>query len=146
MTTKPMLKQKDENGDSWLVQLQRIIDPTKPVQVYRNLHKACWSIRQGGKVRAHALYISLKDCSFVVGEKTRQRVIAEKKKYVHAFVQGIACDPQEIPPHEDWSEISYNPYKAGHFYTVGNEAAVNTAEHVDMMIDEDWPVMARGLT
>ena len=26
-----------------------LIDADKPVEVYKNLHKDCWSVRQGGK-------------------------------------------------------------------------------------------------
>jgi hypothetical protein len=42
------------------------IDITKPVQVYRNLHKpGCqFSVRQGGKVRCYVDSIVLTDCKF----------------------------------------------------------------------------------
>lgn len=146
--TKPMLTQRDENGRSWLTQMADYLDVTKPVQVYRNLHKDCWSVRQGNKVRCHTPYVALEDCTFPVSEKTRQRVITEKKKYVHAMVKGTPCDPMKIPHQPDLSlptlahPISYNPYKLGYFYWVKNETEIKSAAFVDMMMNEDNPVLA----
>jgi hypothetical protein len=38
----------------------------KPVQVYRNLHKGCWSIRQKGKPVRHKDWLVLTDAVFRV--------------------------------------------------------------------------------
>lgn len=72
---------------------------TKPVRVYRNLtftkgwaepDSGPWySIRQGDHVVAHAREVSLMDCTFIVQEPGRQRVLATGQKNVHAFVQGF---------------------------------------------------------
>ena len=35
-------------------QIAEHIDPTKKVRVYRNLHRDCYSVKQGGIVRCHA--------------------------------------------------------------------------------------------
>ena len=64
------------------------IDYSKPVKVYRNLHKGCWSIKQNGLVKAHSDDIHLYNCEFLVNEKNRLKVIKEKRKNVHAFVKG----------------------------------------------------------
>ena len=63
------------------------IDYSKPVKVYKNLHKDCWSIQQNGLVKAHSDEINLFDCKFLVNEKDRQRVIKTNRKNVHAFVR-----------------------------------------------------------
>ena len=56
------------------------IDPEKPVYVYRNLHKNCLSVRQGGIVRCHAENVVLKDCKFIVSEAGQRRVRNEKEE------------------------------------------------------------------
>jgi hypothetical protein len=108
------------------------IDPLKPVQVYRNLHRDCLSVRQNGIVVCHADSIVLHDATFVVGEKGRDRVRHEQKKNVHAYVKGYvksARDTDGLLPFE-WDEIYYNPYTCDHFECDGQEVAA--AEWVDL--------------
>lgn len=91
------------------------------VFVYYNLHKKCWSIRHKGKVIQHADQVYLKDVKFKVSEAGRQRVLKEKRKNVHAGVEGLLISFNRfkkgfhIP-------VSYNPYKGPNFYqTVNNQ-------------------------
>lgn len=63
------------------------------VDVYRNLTKGCYSVKAcegpfAGKVIAHAESVWLDDPMFRVVQSGRQRVLMERKKYVHAFVRG----------------------------------------------------------
>ena len=69
--------------------ISELVDPDKPVEVYRNLHKKCWSVRQRGKVKLHTDYICLKDVEFKVSQKGRERVLREQRKNVHAFIKGF---------------------------------------------------------
>ena len=88
-----------------------LLNPEKPVRVYRNLHTGLWSVKQG-VVRFHTNCIFLKDATFPVNEKVRQRVIANKRKEVHAFVFGLICDrPDYFTVGVDCHEVTYNPYK-----------------------------------
>lgn len=64
-----------------------LIDVNKPVQVYRNLQRKMWSVKQG-VVRFHTELTYLVKCEFIVNERGRQRVLAEKRKNVHGFVKG----------------------------------------------------------
>tara|TARA_Y100000034_G_scaffold113705_1_gene149007 strand:- start:181 stop:609 length:429 start_codon:yes stop_codon:yes gene_type:complete len=62
------------------------------VEIYRNLHKKCYSIRQKGKVIAYLGFTNeliLRDVKFAVQPAGRDRVRRERKKNVHAFVRGI---------------------------------------------------------
>jgi hypothetical protein len=88
------------------------IDHSKPVKVYRNLHKGCWSIKQNGLVKAHSDEINLFDCEFLVNEKDRQKVIKQKRKNVHAFVKGYIWNT----PMDLIKQVSYNPYVRDSFY------------------------------
>ena len=82
------------------------IKKNRPVYVYKNLHKDCWSIKQHGLVKAHIPKdhaIGLWDCYFHVDAKGREKVLREKRKNVHAFVKGylqdaenVSCNPQVI--------------------------------------------------
>ena len=138
---KPMLDSKDlvKNAAEFL-------DVNKPVEVYRNLRKDCWSVRQGGRVKFHTLYAFLRDAKFKVSQAGRRRVLKEKQKNVHAFVVGLLTDPcQKIE--EQYSAVTYNPYTHQSFVRVDDKKAVKTAQYVDMMIDDyiEDPVIAWGV-
>jgi hypothetical protein len=102
------------------------IDYSKPVKVYRNLHKGCWSVKQNGLVKAHSDEINLYDCSFLVNEKNRLKVIKEKRKNVHAFVRGYIWDT----PLNLIRQASYNPYARNSFYDKKDGSSVYKAHFV----------------
>ena len=130
MTQKPLAEKYSDVLDH--------VDPEKTVEVYRNLHKQCLSVRQGGIVRCHAKDgICLKDAKFVVSEKGREKVRREKKKNVHAFVRGFVCNPRETDGLLDfgWDSIFYNPYTCDFFESDGKE--VEYARWVDVSAHSD---------
>ena len=133
----------------WFAAMEEVIDIHKPVEVYRNLHKKCWSVRQGGKVKVHTSYICLQAAEFVVQPAGREKVLREQKKNVHAFVRGYLISAKtmnRLNKDIEWTmdAVTYNPYKHPHF-TCGEFEAVR-AELVDMDIDADDPVMGYGIT
>lgn len=94
------------------------LDLTRPVRVYRNLTRDCYSIQQDGIVKAHADSVTLEDVSWTVSQPGRRRVIRDGKKNVHAFAVGHlvpATTATEAAP------VSYNPYKMDSFRTAGRE-------------------------
>lgn len=104
------------------------------VDVYRNLHNGKWSIRScaTGLVVGHAEYVELRACLFIVNEAGRQRVIAEKKKNVHAVIRGsfehsiaMVCRIGEV--------VTYNPYNTGSFFLKHNPTVlVESARRVNL--------------
>ena len=69
------------------------------LEVYRNLHKKCFSVRRKGKVieyiydsgmHRRRVELYLINAQFVVQPAGRERVRREKRKNVHAFVRGTA--------------------------------------------------------
>lgn len=86
------------------------------VTVYWNLHRNCWSIRHKGKVIGYADSLMLNDVTFKVYEASRQRVIREKKKNVHAFACGTLLEKNGVKPENMNRAISYNPYRFSFFY------------------------------
>lgn len=97
----------------------RVVDFGKPVKVYRNLTKACWSLKQGGVVVAHADQLLITSEKFKVNLKSRDKGLTESKKYVHAFIVGYlaVCQTTLTKTQKDLS-IGYNPVYAGYFYLV----------------------------
>ena len=84
-------------------------------EVYFNLHKNVFSLKQFGLVVLHAPTVTLEDVTFKVREAGRQRVLKEKRKNVHATVLGqfVTQQPRDIP--EGYREAYYNPYKTKFF-------------------------------
>ena len=99
------------------------------VEVYRNLHKNCFSVRKNGRVVKHIpddQGLTLADVKFAVQPAGRAKVLRERKKNVHAFVRGtVARNP--IMAHQQL--VSYNPYEMDSFFTTfgGNKTPIKTA-------------------
>ena len=91
------------------------------VQVYRNLskklhegdHGPVYSVRgDDGLVKRHTCHIALRDCVLRVGDKGNERVRDEKRKNVHAYVQGVdSSNNIDCMWIYDSVPITYNPYK-----------------------------------
>ena len=111
------------------------------VFVYFNLHKKCWSVknRSTGRVIAHAQVVHLKDAKFKVSRAGRERVLREQRKNVHAGVAGdlISLD-QPFTPTTSSRAISYNPYKAAHFFDVASGAPVSEAARAVLSERKVW--------
>ncbi len=87
------------------------IDPTKKVRVYRNLHRKCISVKQGGIVRCWTTNVVLKDCKFIISKAGQKRVRDEKRKNVHAVGEGDLADGRGTDKQAGctWTESEYNP-------------------------------------
>lgn len=89
------------------------------VRVYYNLHKNMLSVQSkvesGWRVIAHEESVALRDVRFKVSEAGRQRVIKEKKKNVHAFIEGTMVQGNERISAD--TPVSYNPYRGPFFYS-----------------------------
>ena len=129
-------------GRGWIDSLLQLIDEKKSVQVYKNLHKGCWSVRQAGKVVAHLDYICLENCNFHVGKSGRDRVRKDGVKNVHAYVTGFVPNSGEATfMREDfledrgwrWQEVTYCPYQHDSFISLETGEPV----HVSPMVDLD---------
>jgi len=110
------------------------------IQVYRNIHKnrpdggAVYSVRNSdGIVEGHESYLTLTDCKLRVSNKGNERVRDEKRKNVHAYIQGkrgsltpkawIYRDKQTV-------EVTYNPYKYKSFVRVDTGEPVTEAQTI----------------
>lgn len=98
------------------------IDPKRPVFVYKNLHKDCWSVKQDGLTKAHTTEINMWDCKFQVNAKGRQRVLDEQRKNVHAGIKGYIDEFDLDFPNP--VEVTYNPYKYDSFVDKATESPI----------------------
>ena len=89
------------------------------VRIYRNLHKGSLSIKDWdrqsptyGRVidRPNVYFVS--HPRFIVSKAGRDRVLREKRKNVHAYVQGhpVDLDSDKVENATNGREVYYNPY------------------------------------
>ena len=110
------------------------------VDVYKNLHKNTWSIRdrKTGRVVSHQDEVNVLDAKFVVQPAGRQRVLQEGRKNVHAFVRGTLATYQEVldDPRTFYLVthhlIRYNPYQADHFFYNFPANRIDKADMVEL--------------
>ena len=81
--------------------------------VYRNLTRSCWSVREGGRVVAHKPTIALTDVTMVVQPGGRARVLRTGVREVHAWCRGTRTELAGVPAGA--VEIGYSPWHAPHF-------------------------------
>lgn len=105
------------------------------VQVYYNLHKRMWSVREksSGHVACHAEYVQLSDVRFVVSTKGRERVLREQRKNVHAWVEGefveaLTAQLAELRGRPEGRAVTYNPYRHATFVYRSDLAPIHTAD------------------
>lgn len=101
------------------------------VDVYFNLHRKVWSIRdrKTRRVVGHARHVELADVTFKVSAAGNARVRAEGRKNVHAFARGtlMSADRALSIPSDDSVVVTYNPYKHTTFVNKDNDTPVHTA-------------------
>ena len=101
----------------------RNINFDKPVRIYRNLNMKggkWYSIKQDGLVVGHFKEsIRFEDCKFIVNHKARKRVIQNKRREVHAYIEGKLIAPAPILT-DDVRMIYYDPFDIEYDFSVGS--------------------------
>ncbi|GJD66480.1 hypothetical protein [Methylobacterium frigidaeris] len=82
-------------------------------EVYRNLTRRAWSVREGGRVVAHLPELALRDVRLVVRPGGRAAVLRTGQRSVHAWARGTRTELPAIPPGA--VEIGYSPFEAEFF-------------------------------
>jgi hypothetical protein len=113
------------------------------VQVYRNLHLKCWSVKnmKTQRVILHPAEVYILGARFIVSQTGRERVMRERCKNVHAGVRGQLSD--SLPTSLDgWLRVTYNPYHHSSFVFAESGEAVLAASEV--FFDKTGKVYARA--
>lgn len=124
----------------------RTLEQGQLVKVYFNLHKKVFSVKDAvtGHVLAHGNHVIIKEPTFQVNEKSRQRVIKTRRKNVHAYVVGTFDGIGELhaPVKRQYDNIHYNPYTQDKF-TVGQSNVDANNKSYEFAIMSDKKVLAR---
>lgn len=103
------------------------------IRVYYNVRKDKLSVQQKvngkWKVTRHEDTVLLKDATFKVSESGRQRVLRDKQKNVHAFIEGEECPL--IPVNCLYRDVvTYNPHRDKTFVAAYYGKPVDAAKYV----------------
>lgn len=111
-------------------------DNAQVVNVYKNLNKDCYSLKDKklNRVVAHADTVVLKNASFHVSEAGRKRVNKEKQKNVHAWVSGEKQCKKTMDT-KGWKKVTYNPYKHKSFVNKSSKKPILQADYVVLKPD-----------
>ena len=102
----------------------------KRVQVYYNIRRGDYSVRQSGRVIDHVDFIVLRDVRFNVAPAGRDKVRATGVKNVHATVSGYIVKNNSAPWHRragfrllrddvrNYDFAAYNPFKYDQFVKI----------------------------
>ena len=101
----------------------------KSTKIYWNLHKHEFSIVQDGLVVRHLDYFEIQDCVLRVQPAGKDKVRKEKKKNIHAYVQGMPCGSMGGKSYQI-GEATYNPYKYDSFVMVDTGEPIYEADHI----------------
>ena len=100
------------------------------VRIYYNFHKKLFSVQEkvngSWKVVEYTKEIFLRNATFKVSEAGRQRVLKEKRKNVHAFVEGEYSGKTDVTSSRI-RFVRYNPYIAGHFIDQDSKQKITEA-------------------
>ena len=111
------------------------------VEVYWNLHKHIFSVRNKGIVIEHAHTIVLQNVKFVVQLAGRAKVLLEQKKNVHAFVKGEVNNEFSLDYLQPFQRAVYNPYKADTFVSCSTGDAIYEADMAFLVCPNDTPMI-----
>jgi hypothetical protein len=78
------------------------------VDVYRCLTRACWSVRDGGRVVGHAATLTLRDVTFRVSAAGCARIQARHQREVVAYARGVIAESPAVPPSA--LRVRFDPY------------------------------------
>ena len=94
-----------------------VLDPNRPVRVFKNWKLGCWNIMQDGLLRASARQVRLEQVRFVVRESGRQRALREGRRNVHAYAVGLLRGQVHADDADDLAAIEGREvvYDARHF-------------------------------
>lgn len=117
-----------------------MIDTSKPVRVFRNWKRGCFSIMQGGLLKASARSIRLRDVEFLVRASGRERMVRQQRKNVHAYAIGhledfVQAGDQRIMAPLGGRGFLYDAYRFETFVDAEDHSPVHGASMVQF--DDD---------
>lgn len=130
----------------------RQVEVGQRVDVYRNLsfrNRVVYSVRDHytGLVLGHSENLLLTGCNFVVNQAGRKRVLRQKRKNVHAWVEGnygvVHAGDYEVFSHG--VIVRYNPYENETFVRMYEEGETKPVLGANLVWIDQYGVYASGL-
>ena len=122
----------------------RSIKEGDKVRVYKNLHNGLFSIKdvKSGLVVGHVEIINLENVEFKVSQAGRNKVLKEKRKNVHAYVEGNIINELDyiINRSVDTQAITYNPYKYDSFVRRNDLSPIFKSDYIHMDVNNEMIV------
>jgi len=113
----------------------------KQGRVYRNLQNGRMSLQakvgKNWKVVGHVLDCILENVEFRVVESTRQRILTQQRRTVHAWGQGTLIgvgDPIIYAP----IDLTYNPFLSDRFLERGTENCIIHCKYLVVRNNQVW--------
>lgn len=111
------------------------------VDVYRNLRRRAFSIREGGRVVGHRQGVMLRDVTFIVSAAGVRRIRLRAQREVVAYARG---DLWKSPLAATALRVRFNPYRSPDF-TLPDGAPIHAAAVVAFLADGTcWAVPYPG--
>lgn len=101
------------------------------VEVYRNLSRRAFSIREGGRVVGHRQALVLRDVTFRVSEAGVRRIRSRLQREVVAHARGVLW---ESPRSAQALRVRFDPYRAFDF-TLDDGSPISGAAVVHFLAD-----------
>jgi hypothetical protein len=111
------------------------------VDVYWNLHRGGFSIRERGRVIARVDRIVLRNARFVVQRAGWEATVRERVKRVHAVVRGEIVEADIGATAGRLHTVTYNPYRADHFQVRATGERIDAAPLVWFSVKNGKPVV-----
>ena len=100
--------------------------------VYRNLTRRGWSIRERGRVVGHLQFLTLAGAVMIVRPGARARVLRTGHREVQAWIRGDLIPHAGVPPVA--VRLRYRPFEAGHFT---DDCGLQVQAAAFVFLDED---------
>lgn len=108
-----------------------------PVEVYRNLSRRCFSVRQAGRVIGHVPSLVMRDVAFVVSLAGVRRIRLRQAREVVAIARGV---PAESGLPDGAIRVRFDPYRSSDF-TLDDGSPIRAAAVVAFLPDGScWAV------
>lgn len=114
-----------------------MIQPDKPVRVFKNWKHGCYSIMQDGRLKASARQVRLAEVEFRVRPSGRRRMLEKGQRTLHAYAIGRLVDYVHPDEARDLAVLSgrgayYDPHRFPAFVDSETHEPVNFAGAVQL--------------
>jgi hypothetical protein len=121
----------------------RVKKALKLVRVYRNVNTGTFSAQEktekGWRITSHPNKVRLRNARFRVNQGGRKKVLEDRRKNVHAYIEGELVDTKSTI---SGKLLTYDPYKTSQFITTDGKKVLHADE---VSVDSFGIIKAKGI-